>query len=215
MACPTRLLSSGEHVETQFRPHWRAVLRPVFLVLVAIATAILGYMFTDGTLRLVVYSVAGFVILGGATVPLTKWWFTSYVINNERLITRSGVFSRRGQEIPLEVINDISFSQSFGERIFRSGDLVIESAGEHGQSRYSDVPDPEGLQAHVYRLREARIRDLAQPTATEHLERLAILYRRGVLTKEEFESKKLLLVEEQDSDLTWSSRRSSQRASGL
>jgi hypothetical protein len=116
-----------------------------------------------------------------------------------------GGFARRGKEIPLEVINDISFSQSFGERIFRSGDLVIESAGEHGQSRYSDVPDPEGLQAHVYRLRESRIRDLSQPTAAEDLERLVILYRRGVLTEDEYEAKKLQLVEEQDSKPSWSS----------
>jgi uncharacterized membrane protein YdbT with pleckstrin-like domain len=200
MAYPTRLLSSGEHVETQFRPHWRAVLGPILLVLAAIAAAVLAYIFTDGTVRLVLFSVAGLLVLGGATVPLTKWWFTSYVITNERVITRSGVFSRRGKEIPLEVINDVSFSQSFGERIFRSGDLVIESAGEQGQSRYTDVPDPEGLQAHVYRLREARIRNLAQPTAAEDLERLVILYRRGVLTKDEYESKKLMLVEQQNSD---------------
>jgi uncharacterized membrane protein YdbT with pleckstrin-like domain len=200
MAYPKRLLSSDEHVETQFRPHWRAILGPILLLLIALAAAILGYVFTDGTLRIVVYSVAGLLIVGGATAPLTKWWFTSYVITNERLISRSGVFSRRGKEIPLEVINDVSFSQSFGERIFRSGDLVIESAGEHGQSRYSDVPDPEGLQAHIYRLREARIRDLSQPSAADDLDRLAILYRRGVLTKDEYESKKLLLVEEHDSD---------------
>ncbi len=200
MAYPKRLLSSGEHVETEFRPHWRAILGPIFLVLVAIAGAILGFVFTEGTLRLVSYSAAGLLVLGGVTAPLTKWWFTSYVVTNERLITRSGVFARRGKEIPLEVINDVSFSQSFGERIFRSGDLVLESAGEHGQSRYSDVPDPEGLQAKVYRLREARIRDLSQPTGAEDLERLAILYRRGVLTEDEYEAKKLQLVKGQDSE---------------
>jgi uncharacterized membrane protein YdbT with pleckstrin-like domain len=103
MPYPKRLLSSGEHIEMQFRPHWRAVLGPIFLVLVAIAAAILGFVFTEGMLRLVAYSVAGLVVLGGATVPLTKWWFTSYVITDECLITRSGVLHGEARRFRLRL----------------------------------------------------------------------------------------------------------------
>lgn len=197
MAYPTRLLSDGEQIETEFRPHWRAILGPIFLIVGAIAIAVLGSIFTQGTTSTVLFGVAALVVLAGAVLPLTRWWFTSYVVTNERLIARSGILSRQGKEIPLEVINDVSFSQSIGERMFRSGDVVIESAGEHGQSRFTDVPDPEGLQSQVYRLREARIRDLgAQTDPVGNLEALARLHKDGILTDEEFAEKKSKLLGE-------------------
>lgn len=120
-----------------------------------------------------------------------KWWFTHYVVTNERIIVRRGFIARQGKEIPLEVINDVAFSQSVIERILHSGDLLIESAGEQGQSRYTDFPDPEGVQSLIYRLREARTLDLqGQATSVEQLNMLAQLHRDGVISDEELAEKK-------------------------
>lgn len=190
MAYPKRLLSDGEHVQREFRPHLLAIIKPIFLTIGAFAVAItVSAMFSGGwvTAGLVLAGLLAFLAVPG----FAKWWFTGYVITNERLITRAGVFRREGKEIPLEVVNDISFKQTFIERIFHSGDLVIESAGEHGQSLFTDVPDPEGLQSDIYRLREARSRDLVSGnSAAEELEKLAFLHRRGVLSREEYDKKK-------------------------
>jgi uncharacterized membrane protein YdbT with pleckstrin-like domain len=190
MAYPKRLLSDGEHVQKEFRPHLLAIMKPILLVLGAFAVAIASSALLAGGWVTAGLVVAGLMVL--LAVPgLTKWWFTGYVVTNERLIARSGVFRREGKEIPLEVVNDISFKQSFIERIFHSGDLVIESAGEHGQSLFTNVPDPEGLQSEVYRFREARSRDLVSGNSpAEELEKLAFLHRRGVLSREEYERKK-------------------------
>ena len=120
---------------------------------------------------------------------------THYVITNERLIVRRGFIARQGKEIPLEVINDVAFSQTVIERVLRSGDLLIESAGEQGQSRYSDIPDPEGVQSLIYQMREARTLNLqGKATAVEQLEILAKLHRDGVLTDEELVEKKQKLL---------------------
>ena len=74
---------------------------------------------------------------------LIRWLTTLHIVTNERVIYRRGLIAKQGKEIPLEVINDVAFSQSVFERIFRTGDLLIESAGgTHGQSRYSNIPDP-------------------------------------------------------------------------
>ncbi len=130
---------------------------------------------------------------------LVKWWFTGYVVTTERLVVRTGVFSRAGKEIPLEVINDVAFSQKFVERWFRSGDLLVESAGEQGQSRFHDIPDPEGLQSLIYELREDRTRELQGsqgPDPTKQLESLAKLHAEGVLTTEEFEETKKRLLDD-------------------
>ena len=71
--------------------------------------------------------------------------------HTERLIHRLGLLSKQGKEIPLEVINDVAFNQTAWERIFGTGDLLIESAGTHGQTKYTDIPNPEGIQSLIYR----------------------------------------------------------------
>ena len=103
---------------------------------------------------------------------------------------RTGLFNRTGKEIPLEVINDVAFGQTIGERIFRSGDLLIESAGEHGQSRFTDIPDPEGVQALIYQTLVLR----GGPSLGNELETLARLHSEGVLTDEEFAQQKARLL---------------------
>ncbi len=194
---PTRLLSSGEEVKAAFRPHWKAIVLPGVLT-----AAALGAIITIGiTVEAPVmwYGIGG-VVAAWLLVALPQWitwWFTHYVITNERLIVRRGFIARQGKEIPLEVINDVAFSQTVIERLLRSGDLLIESAGEMGQSRYSDIPDPEGVQSLIYRVREERARSLqGQATEVEQLEMLARLHREGVLTEEEFEKKKRELLGE-------------------
>ena len=81
-----------------------------------------------------------------------RWFTTQHVITTERVIHRMGMVSKQGKEIPLEVINDVAFNQSAWERIFGTGDLLIESAGTHGQSQYTDIPDPEAIQSLIYQV---------------------------------------------------------------
>jgi membrane protein YdbS with pleckstrin-like domain len=204
MSYPDRLLTEGEKIVSQFRPHWRLLLIPVLWVIAAIAAIVLYIQFTDfdnDIVNLVVVAVIVAALIPLTVAPLVKWWFTSYILTNERLITRRGVLARSGIEIPLENINDVSFTQNVLERVLRSGDVLIESAGEAGQSRFTDIPDPEGFQSLLYRTRELRSGIGAdEPAApvdpTERLARLAQLHRDGVITDEEFESKKQSLLDE-------------------
>lgn len=204
MSYPDRLLTEGEKIVSQFRPHWRLLFIPVLWVVAAIAAIVLYIQFTDidnDILNLVVVVVIAASLIPLTVAPLVRWWFTHYVLTNERLITRRGVVARSGIEIPLENINDVQFTQNVIERLLRSGDVLIESAGEAGQSRFTDIPDPEGFQSLLYRTREARsginADEAAAPVdATERLARLAQLHRDGVITDEEFESKKQSLLDE-------------------
>jgi hypothetical protein len=76
--------------------------------------------------------------------------------------------------------------------------LLIESAGESGQSRYSDIPDPEALQSIIYQQREARTVSLKRggSSVSEELAGLADLRERGVLSDEEFEAQKRRLLDQ-------------------
>lgn len=199
MAYPKRLLSPGEHVETEFRPHWKVLIKSISLLTFSVVIAVVIGLSIDGTLGWLGPIVAILLGLGAGLKAWIKWMFTKYIITNERLIIREGLIARKGKEIPLERIDNVSFSQTVGERILRSGDLIIESAGEGGQSRYTDIPQPEDTQSMIYRIREARIIALegkAGPSAADEIGKLSKLRDDGVITDEEFEKKKRRLLDE-------------------
>jgi uncharacterized membrane protein YdbT with pleckstrin-like domain len=201
MRYPVRLLTDDEDIVHQFRPHWRVLLPALgwgmlLGALVGAAFAALEPPYTWYALG------AGAVIwLVLSTRRLFAWWFTNYVLTTERIIVRAGMIARTGTEIPLENINNVLFSQRVIERLLGYGDVLVESAGQAGQSRLMDIPDPEAFQSEIYRARElrtlhfkgsgARTRDVVQ-----QLESLADLRERGHLSDQEFAAEKARLLGE-------------------
>ena len=200
MRYPDKLLSPGEEIRSQFRPHWSRIAREgllsILVLVLIILIAIQGLSW--GRWVIVGLIAAWFVIV---IAGLIRWWTTQHVITNERLIHRTGLIAKAGKEIPLEVINDVTFTQSIFERVFGTGDLLIESAGTHGQSRYSDIPDPERVQSLIYEVREARKIHMesgggtaAAESPASQLATLSRLHDEGKLTDEEFEAEKRKLL---------------------
>ena len=203
MPYPTRLLSPGEEVVTEFRPHWMAILGPVSITIGALAAVVVLAFVVPA-------SMTGLRQFGPAVVAViwliltlrgfVRWLTTQHVVTNERVIHRQGFISKQGKEIPLEMINTVSFSQTVFERVVGSGDLVIESAGETGQTRYTDIPDPEGLQTLVYRNRENRMMTLERggqgASKAEQLRILSELHDVGKLTDDEFSREKAKIMNE-------------------
>lgn len=196
---PKRLLGDDEVIVTQFRPHWSQLLREGLLVLGAAVLAILIGL-TD--LPTWTIAVLWILVLALITRGLIRWLTTLHAITNERVIYRAGFIAKRGTEIPLEVVNDVAFNQTLFERVFGTGDLLIESAGTHGQSRYHDIPKPEEVQAVIYKAREARIHHVdggvSDPGQVEspasQLETLSRLHDQGKLSDLEFETEKRRLL---------------------
>jgi uncharacterized membrane protein YdbT with pleckstrin-like domain len=200
MGYPERLLSEDEVIVTEFRPHWSQLLKEGLLVVAAIVLGVfIGIAGLSGWLVVGLVALVVVLIANG----LITWLTTQHVITNERVIYRAGFISKRGKEIPLEVINDVAFNQSAFERIFGTGDLLIESAGTHGQSRYKDIPKPEEVQTLIYKAREARMHHLesggpsvagsAESTASQ-LDTLSRLHDEGKLSDAEFEAEKRRLL---------------------
>jgi len=197
MRYPDSLLSQGEQVLRAFRPHWKSLVIPAAWTLLVVIGLALTPRLPSGWPRNAVYIIIllGWVMV--AVVPVFRWWFTQFVLTNERLILRKGVIARSGVEIPLEVINDVIFSQSVFERLLGFGDLIIESAGEMGQSRFSNIPRPDEFQAELYAARELRTKELTSAESpSDTLATLARLHGDGILTDEEFEAKKQKLLDE-------------------
>lgn len=202
MAYPQRLLTDDEEIIREFHPHWRVLLLALMWVVVAVAAVTVVVGWVDGAGQWVLLAVA-LVAVAFALPPIVSWRFRLYVLTTERIVVRDGVVTRSSTEIPLESINNVLFSQSIVERLLGYGDVLIESAGSQGQSRLTDIPDPEAFQSEVYRAREIRSMHLqgtgsssAPRDAVAQLEALADLYDRGVLSDEEFAEKKARLLEE-------------------
>jgi uncharacterized membrane protein YdbT with pleckstrin-like domain len=227
VAFPERLLSEDEELIYDLRPHWLTLVVPVLLtVVVAVVVVAAWVVMPAGDLqqpaRLAVGLLGLAVLLAAVVGRVLRWATTHFVLTTERLIFRSGVVAKFGREIPLERINDVTFSQSLFERMIGAGDLLLESAGEHGQSRFSNIRDPEAVQLEIYRQMEANDRRRAgyattqvhppatdsTPTPPTHphaparsrsalddLERLADLRDRGAITEEEFQRMKRELLD--------------------
>lgn len=199
MRYPEKLLSPDEVIVSQFRPHWSGILKEgVLSVLVLVLVGLVAVLDTGWGWWVVLALVGAWLAL--VAPGLVRWWTSQHVITSERVIHRMGLIAKTGKEIPLEVINDIAFSQKAWERVLGTGDLPIESAGTHGQSRYSDVPRPEQVQSLIYQVRERRMLELeaGPPTGGEsvagQLATLARLHDQGKLTDDEFEKEKRRLL---------------------
>jgi uncharacterized membrane protein YdbT with pleckstrin-like domain len=156
MAFPHDLLDDGESVVRSLRPHWRRVAIPVVLLPIVVGLASYGIT-KESDHKVVVYIIlaaAVLFLLWFSVRPILFWLTTRYVITNRRILMRTGVLSRSGRDIPLTRVNDVSFNRTIIERMFGSGTLTIESAGERGQVILNDVPQVEVVQRDIYRLVE-------------------------------------------------------------
>jgi uncharacterized membrane protein YdbT with pleckstrin-like domain len=125
------------------------------------------------------------------------------MLTSQRLITRKGLIAKSTMEIPLDRINNISCTQSVGERMTGSGDLVVESGGEDGRAVFSNMSKPADVQREIYRQMERnQARDMdrmagqRQLSVPEQLEKLDDLRQRGVVSQAEFDAKKQQLLDQ-------------------
>lgn len=184
-------------IVSEFRPHWIAIFKEVLLL---VGAAVVAALLAVSDAHVLVILAVIVLAIALAAKGLIRWLTTFHVVTNERVIYRAGWIAKRGTEIPLENVNDVAFSQTILERIFQSGDLLIESAGTHGQSRYTDIPNPEEVQALIYAQREARKLALeghgapAPESVASQLMRLSRLHDEGKLTDDEYQTAKSKLI---------------------
>jgi len=205
MALPEEALRDGEDVLLDTRPSWTALAGPVAVGASILVACIAGVVEWSSAPVWFGWLVLGLLLLTGTRVAtrVLLWRSTSLAVTTARVVYRSGVLRRVGREIPIESVQDVSFRQSLFERLGAAGSVTVESAGERGALPFVDVPRPERFQELVNRAAAtARAgRGGAQggsrrsdPTIPEQIGQLAELLRRGVLSEQEFQTKKAELL---------------------
>ena len=154
VAISPKLLNEGEHIVLSTRTHVKVLILPA-VVLIVIA-AVGGYLSSlpdgdqAGTWRWVIWVLtAALLIVWYVVRPFLRWLVSAYTFTNRRLITRTGILTRRGHDIPLNRISDISYEKGLVDRIFGCGTLVISDASEEGRVRLDDIPHVEQAQLTV------------------------------------------------------------------
>jgi len=154
---PRRLLNEDEEVVFDLHPHWKGLVVPTLLapVIVFVATFVAGKV-PEGdqqrNLRLLVLLVAVVAFVWLVVAPYVRWATTHFVLTTRRVLMREGLVARKGRDIPIFRINDVTFEHTMVERLVGAGTLVVESAGERGQVTLKDIPHVEDVQREIYTL---------------------------------------------------------------
>jgi membrane protein YdbS with pleckstrin-like domain len=149
----TDLLDDDEDVLVDLRPHWIFFAGPLLLTAACAAVAALvAHDFPKAPVEV------AWVLAVLVTVPalwlagrLARWWGTSLVVTDRRIVFRSGVLGRRVVNLRLQRVVDTHCTQRPLERLIGSGRLVLEVEGEEGGLAVDDVRRPRALQRVINR----------------------------------------------------------------
>jgi uncharacterized membrane protein YdbT with pleckstrin-like domain len=150
-------MSEGEQVKLHLHPHWITVFWPIVGGIVVVVGGAAGVFFTVGS------TTVGAGIIGVVALVLFVWWFLApvikwrsfhYVLTTKQVLLREGVIKRLERGIPLGKVNDVRITQGLIDRILRTGNLEIESAGTEGQSIMTRIPHAVAVGKQLQELRE-------------------------------------------------------------
>lgn len=154
---PAELLGRNEEITMELRPHWRALFFPIIFTILFLVAGGWAYALFDNV-------AARWAILIGVFIasviwivkPVAIWLSTEYVFTTERVITRSGIIAKKGIDIPVSKVVNVSFKISILGRMLNYGDIKIESAGEGDDSDVyiHSIPNPQAVQREVYKLHD-------------------------------------------------------------
>lgn len=143
-----RALNADERIEVLVRPHWKRLILPTvaLVVIVGFAAFALGLVPAGRwhhAAQLTIIAIALALLTRGCVIPYLAWRAWRLTITDRRILLRSGVVRRRGRDIPLLRVTDVSFEAGVIDRLLRCGRLMVESGGEHSRMVLDDVPHPE------------------------------------------------------------------------
>ena len=128
-----------------------------------------------------------------------------HVLTNRRMIQQTGIFNKRSMDAPLDKVNNVEHWQTLWGRMLGYGDVEIDTASEHGATRFKDIARPLEFKNAIVGATEAyrsrRFAPAAPPSqiatsGADRLRQLKGLLDDGLISQEEFEMKRQKLLEE-------------------
>lgn len=128
-------LFAGEEVAMVIRPH------PIVLAKSAIGPFAAIALFAGFTNKItLVILIAIFLRFSW---DFTMWWVDRYVLTTERILSLTGILTKKVVTLPLSKITDLTYERSLIGRLLGYGSLGFESAGQDDFGRIDFVPEPD------------------------------------------------------------------------
>lgn len=162
-------LATGEKVIFHAHSHWKNIFVPVVVTLAATALAVVALVAwvpaDQDWLRWAVVALAALAVLAFGLWPIIGWLASTDTLTTRRLISRRGVFSREGKDIPIDRVQSVSYRRTLLERMLGSGTLVVQTAGETSDVELADVAH---LERRLLQVQELILDSEIPAEGTEH-----------------------------------------------
>ena len=165
-----KALGADEYVVIRTRTHAKALFWPALGLVVIGAAVGAGCALVPGEARPVGQlgvALVGLVLsVWWSVIPFLRWRTTTYTVTTRRLLTRRGIISRTGQQVPLDRVVEVSLVRSLTDRMLGCGTLTMVTAGEDGAVVFDHVPEVETVHAELSELLygDQRYRHDVEPT---------------------------------------------------
>lgn len=161
MGISSKLLNEGERVLVSMRQHPKALFPAIFALIALLALGVAVQVLVDvAALTLVVWVLVALGICWWTLRPVLLWATAVHAVTDRRIITRWGILTRRGHDIPLKRVSDISIEINLIDRPFGCGTLIITNASTDGNVHLHDIPRVEQTKLLIHNL----VNDLPENT---------------------------------------------------
>jgi uncharacterized membrane protein YdbT with pleckstrin-like domain len=160
VAISRKLLNEGEKVLVSMRQHPKALFPAVFALVVLLAVGVAVQRLIDQeTVTLVAWVLVAIGVLWYVVRPVLLWLTAEHAVTDRRIITRWGILTRRGHDIPLKRVSDLSIEINLIDRPFGCGTLIITNASTDGEVHLHDIPRVEQTKLLIHNL----VNDVQEP----------------------------------------------------
>jgi membrane protein YdbS with pleckstrin-like domain len=191
-------LLPGEELIVLSHQHFLVLARPILINLAALAV-LLALSYVSGRMWILSLDILPLCVLFWEILVRRR---REYIVTNRRVVKQEGVFAISSFDAPLDKINNVFHEQTLIGRLFKYGNVGLETASEQGTTMFSQVPDPVGFKNCIVHQREL----YSSPTGPREaagarddiphlIEDLASLRERNIITAEEFDAKKRALLD--------------------
>lgn len=194
-------LQPGE--EIVYRAHvTRIALVPwIAALVIALVVMALALHYTQEVWIAIAGAVGAVVLTGIILVKLLILRSYEHILTNRRLIQQTGILRKQSMDAPLDKVNNVEHWQTLWGRILGFGDVEIDTASEHGATRFRSISQPLEFKSAIVAAAEAyRSHRFAPPpvasSGADRLRQLKALLDDGLISGEEYEVKRKKLLEE-------------------
>jgi len=189
-------LLPGENLIRLARQHWLVLFRPVLLNIIVLAVLIGISYYSQRPWFLAFFIIPLIYLLW----EFLAWHRREYVLTDRRVVKQEGVFSISSFDAPLDKINNVFHNQSFMGRVWKYGDVGLETASEQGTTVFDFLSHPLDFKNDIVRQRETynaanRPGTTVQKSIPQLIDELASLRDRQIISESEFQEKKRALLE--------------------